>query len=45
MRDLVIGFLLGILCIMSIFYFVELKRLDQSKMDKQKIITVRYFNV
>lgn len=40
MKDLLIGILLGVLCVMSIFYFLELKRLDIVKQGKQKIITV-----
>ena len=40
MRDLLIGILLGVLCVMSIFYFMELKRLDSVKTNKHKIIEV-----
>lgn len=40
MKDLLIGIFLGILCVMSILYFIELRRLYAVKTDKQRIITV-----
>ena len=40
MKDLLIGIILGILIILMIQYFLEVKRIDIIKQDKQYIITV-----
>jgi hypothetical protein len=40
MKDLLIGIILGALMILMIQYFMEIKRLDDVKTDKQRIIEV-----
>ena len=42
MKDLLIGILLGALAVLLVFALVEIKRLDNCKIDKHKIIEVMY---
>jgi len=42
MKDLLIGAILGVLAVLLTFALVEIKRLDNCKTDKHKIIEVTH---
>lgn len=42
MKDLLIGFLLGVLCVLMIGVLCELRRLNQVKQNKHKIEEVKH---